>query len=286
VSSLAGGRLWYDDTSETSVECEFSTGFEIDSSVPIAVTSGVGGHVGVHQVAFHQLAPDRAGSARRAEALGVRHLLLFTGEPAGDGWEIAHRSGNVVLAERTGGTDVVGVGCIASVWTGSDDALRERLFAGLATKRGARALLDPHTFVALETVERQALTERAADLAGCSVESAEVHEHPREPGAHEADVEIPAPVDLVIRVAAFPTWRVLVDGQEAKTTTVAPGFPSVRIPAGKHHVEAVVSLFPGYLRGIGAGLLGAVICSLSTVRLRARRAARSTPTPSAPGSPR
>jgi hypothetical protein len=271
VSSLTGGRLWYDDTSETSAECEFSTGFEIDSSVPIAVTSGVGGHVGVHQVAFHQLAPERAGSARRAEALGVRHVLLFSGEPpSGADWRTVHRSGSVLLAERVGGTDLVGVGCMTSVWAGSDDALRERLFADLATRRGARTLLDPEVLVGLDTVGGD-WREQSAPPDDCSVVGAVVHEVPREPGAQEADVESPSPVDVVFRVAAFPTWRVRVDGEPARTTTVAPGFPSVRVPAGKHHVEAVVSLLPWYLAGLGLAFAGVVVCSLSSSGLRRAR---------------
>jgi hypothetical protein len=268
VSSLVSGRLWYDDPSPASLECEFASGFEIDSSVPIAVTSGVGGHVGVHHVAFHQLAPGRPGSALRAEALGIRHALLFTKEPLPDGWETVHRSGDVVLARRVGGTDIVGVGCITSLWLGSDVALRERLIADLATKRGARALLDPNTLVALETVSAE-WAERSVATGDCSVDGASVEEHPREPGAQEADVDLPSPVDVVIRVAAFPTWRVLVDGRPTPTTMVAPGYPSVRVPAGKHHIEAVVSPLPSYLQGISLALVGAVLCAV--VRSKPRR---------------
>jgi hypothetical protein len=265
VSSLVRGRLWYDDTSAAGQECEFASEFETDSSVPLAVTSGVGAHVGIHYVAFHELEPTRPGSVRRAEALGVRYLLLFTGEPEGAGWKVVHRSGDVVLAEREGGTDIVGVGCVGAVWEGSDEALRGQLFADLTTAPGVRALLDPSLLIALKTTEG-AWSEHGAAPTDCSAEGARVEEHPREPGAVEADVEGPSPVDVVLRVAAFPTWRVLVDGRPAPTTTVAPGFPSVRVPAGRHHVEAVVALLPGYVGGILLALLGVVFCSIAWTR--------------------
>jgi hypothetical protein len=261
VSSLGGGRLWYDDTSARGVECEFSTGFEIDASVPVAVTSGVGAHVGVLEVAFHELAPTRAGSPARAEALGVRHALLFTGPPTDAGWDVIRQRGDVVLAERLGGTDVVGVGCVVRTWAGSNDALQRRLFADLSTNAGADALLDPHALVALETTAG-AWSESERDPGECSAQGAHVTEHPREPGALEADVETPSPVDVVLRVTAFPTWRVRVDGREVPTTTVAPGFPSVRVTAGRHRVEAIVSPLRGYFAGIALALLGGLLCSV------------------------
>jgi hypothetical protein len=161
----------------------------------------------------------------------------------------------------------VGVGCIASAWAGSDTELREHLFADLATPQGADALLDPHALVALETVGKD-FAKRPRDAAGCSVEGARVTDRPREPGAVEAEIESPSPVDAVIRVAAFRTWRVLVDGSPTETTTVAPGFPSVRVTAGAHHIEAIVSPLPGYLAGIFLALVGAALCSVTRNRRR------------------
>jgi len=260
VASLSGGRLWYDDTTPRAVECEFATGFEIDSRVPIAVTSGVGAHVGVLELAFHQLAPTRAGSARRAEALGVRHVLLFDGPPKDPGWTTTHAIGDIVMADRVGGTDLVGVGCITTRWSGSNAALERRLFAGLATPEGADLLLHPNALVALE-ITRGRVSETPRDPGDCSSQGAVVTERPREPGAVEADIDAPAPIDVVLRVTAFPTWRVLVDGRPTPTTTVAPGFPSVRVGAGRHHVEAVVAPLPGYLVGVLLALLCAGLCS-------------------------
>jgi uncharacterized membrane protein YfhO len=71
-------------------------------------------------------------------------------------------------------------------------------------------------------------------------------------------------------VTAFPTWQILVDGQPAAVQTVAPGFPSVRVAAGKHHIEATTAPLPGYLTGIVLALVGGVLCSLPSRKSRDR----------------
>ena len=257
------GRFWYDDTTLRGLVCSYATGLELAPIEPVASTTGVGVHVGVQQVAYMAPQPERPGSAARAEALGIRDVLLFDGAPAGSEWDILARFGVVTLARRRNGTDIVGVGCITSTWSGSDVALRARLIGELTTDRGADVLLDPLTLVALETSTGE-VTERAEPTSECNAFGARVAEIAREPGAHEANVDARAPVDVVFRVAAFPAWRVLVDGQPSVVRMVAPGFVATRIPRGVHHVEAVVSTLPFYVSGILLALAVAAALALCT----------------------
>jgi hypothetical protein len=106
---------------------------------------------------------------------------------------------------------------------------------------------------------------------------------PREPGAIEAVVEAPAPVDVVLRVSAFPTWRVTLDGETVgRTDVVAPGFVAVRVPSGRHRVAAVVSTLPGYAVFIALGAAGVVLASLGRTHLeRALELARRLKKPNA-----
>lgn len=233
--------------------CAFTRGTILASPLPLAHGGGVGAHVGVNSVAFEQLRPTQPGSARRAERLGIRylvHTLDQTPAPE-DGWIERHRGGGVILSEREGGTDLVGVGCISRVWRGPDAALREALVRDL---RGDTSALDRPTLTQIEAAPG-ALAESEVALGACSTEGAAVVERRREPGAYEATIEALAPVDVVIRASAFPSWRVWVDGVEAPVRQVAPGFPSVRVPPGRHRIEAVVSLPRGYLLGGWLGLL-------------------------------
>jgi hypothetical protein len=249
LGALHNGRLWYDDASPTGRACAFGSGLELATQVPIGGTSGVGAHVGVHTVAFHELHPERPGAARRAEALGVRSLLLLTGPAAGDGWAMVAQRGSTGLARRQGGTDTIGVGCVTRAWRGSEEALRQRLFKDLVTPDGADRLLDPTALIALEHGTGE-VTEREMPDTGCSADGATVIESPREAGAFEAEVVSSAPVDVVFRAASFPSWHVSVDGRPAETQTVAPGFFATRVAPGRHRVLAVVTTLPHYLQGI------------------------------------
>ena len=131
-------------------------------------------------------------------------------------------------------------------WRGDPKRLRRRLESELGTPGGADALLDPQRLTALEytagELELTSLSNDRCDAAGALVEVV-----PREPGAVEATVQSRAPVDVVFRFSAFPTWKVAIDGRPgADPQLVAPGFFAVRVPAGQHQVVAVVSLMPGY----------------------------------------
>ncbi len=251
-------------------------GVILASPIPLAGSFGVGAHVGVNAVAFSRLRSCDPGSAARAEALGIRflvHKLAHPPDPTGGGWIVRRSGRSLALSERLGGTDIVGVGCRRSVLSGSNAALHAAL---LTDPAAADAVADPHALVLLERSSGLA-SSRALAPDACRVTGAGVEERRREPGAYEANIDAPAPVDVVIRASAVATWRVLVDGAPAPVDVVAPGFPAVRVPAGRHHVEAVVSLPRGYLLGAGLGLMVVVAacCTRPTHLLRRLRASRA-----------
>jgi hypothetical protein len=258
---LEGGRLWHDAESTNGLTCAVGAGFEVASTVPLAATSAVGTHVGVHAVAFRQLHPERPGSALRAEALGIRHALVDDQSASrDDGWEVVARSAPYALLARRGGTGLVGVGCVESALYGADAEVRDLLFATLPTAQGAAHFLDPTHLVALRA-DAGPTREEPVELDGCDATSAKVTESPAEPGRFDAQVESASPVDVVLRATAFPSWGVRVDGQPASIRTLAVGFFSVRVAAGAHHVEATVAPLPDYGVGLVIALLGTVALS-------------------------
>jgi hypothetical protein len=263
VQPLRGGRLWFEDKHDDTLErCLVLDGILLESGVPIGMTGGgPGAHVGIASLAFHRLDPMRPGAERRAEALGVRHLLTVVNA---SGFSVKQRAGTVALASRTGATDLVGAGCIVERWRGSDRALREKLIAEFKTNAGTDQLLHPTRLVALDHAEGD-LSMRASADAACDARSTSVTATSREPGAIEAIVDSRAPVDIVFRVSAFPTWQVTIDGVPApRTEIVAPGFVAARVPPGRHRVVAVVSALPGYIAFIALG--AAVVVALSLLR--------------------
>ncbi len=265
LEPLRGGRLWFDEDSGDGLgNCLFRDGVPLASGVSLGTTRGVGAHVGILWLAFQRIHPGQAGSERRAEALGVRYAL---GRPLGSpAWETLERRGDVELSRHRRPTDTMGVGCIASAWRGRDAALRSRLVERLRSPEGADRVLDPNHFVELRYDDAVAVAESEVGKGDCAFEDARVTMTAREPGALEGVIESSAPLDVVLRVAAFPTWEISVDGvPAARTALVAPGFPSVRLAAGRHHVVAVAGSLPGYalLVALGAvavaalGLVGA-----------------------------
>ena len=264
LAGLSRGRVWYDESSESELSrCFTRDGLALASGVPIGNTDAVGSHVGILQLAFQKLAPSRAGSVRRAEALGVRSLLVV-GTPD-TAWIERHRSGHVALYDHGQPSDLVGVGCITRRYTGTDRALRERLIAELSSPAGADRLLAPGAPVALE-LERGAFRESVEPANGCNTEGATVSAHSRAPGELDARIETRHPVDAVLRVTAFPAWRVTLDGKPTATRMVAPGFISVRLPPGAHQLAARANLLPGSSLILLVTLLAIVGASVPVAR--------------------
>jgi len=264
LAELSRGRVWYDTGARSGLgRCFTRDGLALASSVPIGNTDAVGSHVGLLQLAFQKLDPSRAGSARRAEALGVRSLLSVGVPDAG--WIERHRSGKVGLFDHERPTDLVGLGCITKSYAGTDKALRERLVLELSSPSGADRLLDPAALVALE-IDRGAFRESVEPANDCSADAATLSARSSRPGELEARIESRHPVDAVLRVTAFPAWQVTLDGKPQTTRMVAPGFISVRLPPGAHRLEARVSLLPGSSLILLAALLGITAALLPAAR--------------------
>jgi hypothetical protein len=253
-----GGRLSSIEEDGYTYECAKSVGVELRSPIPRGLSSGAGAQVGINAAAFALLLPGSPGSAGRAEAMGVRWLIH--GEkhrPTDGGWREVWSSPPFVLSERLGGTDLVGVGCVTSVWRGSSRSLRSAIFASLRDG----TLLDPRRLTAIEQTSGE-LVRDEVPLAGCDASSARVHEVPREAGAQEATIQSDAPVDAVLRVSALPTWSVEIDGAPAPVRVVAPGFLAVRVGPGHHRIVAHARWPPLY----GIGLLLATAALIATGR--------------------
>ena len=181
-----------------------------------------------------------------------------------------------MLLERVGGTGEVGVGCVAREWNGPDRTLRDALRAEL---RQPRNLLDRPQELTVLTEGPDPLATRAVPQGPCGAGAARVEPVLREPGAYEARIVSPAPVDVVIRATYVPEWRVTVDRAAVPYRKVAPGFFAVRVPAGIHELEAVVSLPRAYGLGIIGGcviLLGASAGEWLWERRRRRRSRTAT----------
>jgi len=244
VRSLDRGRFEIDPHSPFS-DCRRVEPLRLESPVPV----GRGAFPGIMMAAFANVRPWLPGSAARAETLGIREILRGRLPQSADhtGWRLRQVKEGAVLAERVGGTDMVGVGCIDEVWSGSDDALREALLDDLSGD--ARVLADPTSLVALEHTKEEYAALKV-ERGSCNPADARVWERPREPGAYEATVETPSDVDVVVRATDFATWRVTVDGVRAEKRMVAPGFFATRIGPGRHEVVAVFSPIPFYWGGI------------------------------------
>ncbi|WP_437993591.1 hypothetical protein [Sorangium sp. So ce145] len=258
------GRASYAAEDEFAT-CSMMHAADLRRAVPMAFSTGAGAHVGVHAAAFLEVAPERPGSAARAEALGIRTLIHLTAQRPGppEAWALVDRRGGVELSRRVGGTDYVGLGCVREVWRGREADLLAALFEHL---KQPRTVLDtPGELVALKAT-RGPLERVAVADDGCDAARASVREAPREPGAYEAIVDAEAPVDVVFRATAYSGWRVRDGGAELATRRVAPGFFAVRVGPGRHHLEAVVALPRFYLPAVALAC-GAAL-ALGAPRLR------------------
>jgi len=275
VTALGGGRLWYEAHAGTELSrCIAHYGIEISSGVPVGTAASVGAHVGVLAFAAQKLRPLHAGSARRAEALGIGYLLLERAESAPlDGWALRHQRG--ALQQWSQPTGIVGAGCIERRWRGGRDAIRKQLIQQLGDPAAADRLLDPRTLTTLDYSEGP-VVESAVPHAGCDASAAMIEDVELHPDSISVRVQSPAAVDIVFRMTAFPTWRVLIDGAAAPMPSViAPGFFAVRVPPGRHALSASVSLLPRYAAWVALAVVATM--GLAACRGRELRLARLIP---------
>jgi len=248
------GRIWYDVESKVMMRVFSYDALSLRTRHPIASTLAVGGHVGVLLEAYPRLEPFREGSARRAEALGVRTALLAEARvPAG--WISVARSGSMQLVEQNPPIDLIGAGCISSRYSGSNANLARRLFADLRDTTSTDRILDPKKLVQLEWSEGE-VREAEVPREGCSIATVSVHEFSEAPGRFRAEVTSANPVDVVVRAAYFPSFVLRLDGVVQPIRVVAPGFPSIRMPAGRHELIAEAKVWNGMLPYLGVATLG------------------------------
>ncbi len=265
LGALGGGRL---EVSESLASCLNGTGALYESRAPLGRALGVGAHVGVMVAAFSAFDAGRTEAAAQAEALGIRYYLHRGDEPpslADRDWEPTHQRAALVLSTRRGGTDLVGVGCVAERWSGSDTALRVAVLEDL---RGPRRSLMPASVVVLEETAG-AVVRTQVDPGQCDPKKARVTAERLASGEYRAQVTTPVPVDVVFRVSAFPTWRLHVDGSDVPRSAVvkvAPGFIATRVPPGTHEVLAVVSPPRFYWWGVLGAWLVVVVLAIPRAR--------------------
>lgn len=265
LSEPAEGRVWYDAEDESFVRLFTLDGLSLDTPRQIGATGAVGGHVGVHLLAFNRLEPSRPGSVRRAEALGVRHLLWPKDEVPSE-WRELHASEAMRMLVREGGGDLWGVGCITKRYSGDNRALGRKLYAELRTSEGADHLLDPARYIEIEWTKGE-VRESEVPLEGCSSEGAQLRPLESRPGFYRAEIESDHPVDVVLRIAYFQNFRVTMDGNDEPRRAVAPGFVSLRVPAGRHTVVVESRVWPGMLPSFGPAAL--ILLLLAGARSRA-----------------
>jgi hypothetical protein len=260
LAALGRGRLAIDPVSFPDL-CPALRGLELASPIPLTTNAGgPGSQLGVLGFAMARLDAGGRGGAARAEALGIRFALVTRPRvQSHDGWRVRHQRGEVVLLERLGRDDEIGVGCATRLWRARDRQLRDALYESLRTP--GELLDNPHDLVVLEAADGELVCERLP-REKCDWASANVAQVRREPGAYEAWIDAPGPVDVVIRATYLPTWQVRVDGSPVAYRRIAPGFMAARIPAGRHHLEAVAALPPGYATGVLVALL--LVAALAT----------------------
>ena len=263
LGSLEGGRLWYTSDSLALAQCVELDGLALDSAVPLAASPSAGSHVGSTWLAFSRLEPSREGASARAEALGVRHVLEASDVEPPPSWTASEPRGGLRVLSHAPATTLVGVGCVIETWHGDDEALRGHLREELSTAAGADRVLSPTALVALDR-RRGGLVVTVEPQDDCDASSARVNEVPRESGALEAEIESATPVDVVLRVTAFRSWGVLVDGTEMEDVRlVAPGFFSVRVGAGRHRVVARANGVPWFWTGLLLAIVLAVLVAFA-----------------------
>ncbi len=231
LGTLRGGRLWFDESEASPLGvCVERDGLTLASGVPIGTTTAVGSHLGILWLAAQRLEPARARSVDRAEALGVRYLLVGGRDTVPDGFMVREQNGAVALLSSRAPTDLVGAGCVTERWQAGEAELRARLAEALRTPEGADRLLDPARLVALEH-GAGAIRATAVRAGNCDARSARITSRALEPGLLEATVVTSTPVDVVLRVTWFPTWRVEVErGSRRDAHAGVPGLSRAADP--------------------------------------------------------
>ncbi len=263
---LHGGRLLYDEPD--ICECSALRTFDFASAVPIGAPFSAGAHVGMVADAYMLAKPLRRGGAARADALGIRSVLHSRSmPPRSEGWVERDAGGPLAIAERTGGSDYVGYGCVTTAWSGADAAVRAHLFAALQDP--GSPVWDPHHFTLLQPGRGPFVETRvreACDPDGVSsLDEPRVHEY----GRVEATLVATAPVDVVIRETAFRSWHITLDGRELGYRLVAPGFMAVRVRPGRHVLRAAAAWDTPFVVSFAlASALAVLLGALATRRGR------------------
>jgi hypothetical protein len=273
LGSLRDGRLWFQDgDADLTTFCAVTTHFEAASAVPISPTAAVGAHVGFASVANHRLDIKQPGLSGRAELLGIRHVLVAEElQPdVAKGFELVGRYGPLRLYSRSGGSSLIGVGCVRERWSGSSAQLWRALVEQM-DQSGAGI-----DWFARRTVEisqgREGL--RKVELTdGCSSADAKILDGNSGPAQKSAIIATSTPVDVFLRVTAYPSWTLRVDGVAVAPRMVFPGYYSVRLQAGTHQFEARTEWSPVVLGALLVAVLGPMVL-LAGSRLRAVKADR------------
>lgn len=270
LSLLEGGRLWFDDGEDTILSrCAQIAGLERYSRPAIANTNAVGAHVGVLKLANDSLFPGQQGWSERAEALGIRYVLLNAAldDDARESFRLQGTFGPLHLYVRSSGFDLFGPGCIDERWNGQNRALESALAQAMRERDGSAEPLNPRRWIALEPSARVLTRSPVADA--CDSSRARLDGETHSIAYHQASVTTEVATDLVLRVTASPTWHLFVDGAPVAAQLVAPGYLAVRLAPGTHRVQARHGYRPVTLFGFGLVLLCPLLWLLSWRRSRA-----------------
>ncbi|MGC4070089.1 MAG: hypothetical protein QM784_36615 [Polyangiaceae bacterium] len=251
LAKLDGGRLWYDPRPNGVLGlCAVTTGFERDSRVPIAPTSGVGAHVGLLHEANLRLTPHEPGLAERARSLGIRHVLVASPLPddVSDGFRLVAQYGPLYLYERDGVESFFGVGCLERELEGRPRELHRQLLRLLGTTEGRRQLLDPLRLTELRLTQ--------SSVGGTQYETSctaggrtHLTEIATRAGHYAAVVDTDEPITIVLRATAHRGWHVTIGGVAQTGTLTSPGYFSYAVPKGHHEIRASHRASPTVLLG-------------------------------------
>jgi hypothetical protein len=208
------------------------------------------------------LFPGRPGWGSRAEALGIRAVLLDQPLPRDheDGFTLVGRFGLLALYRRAGGSGEFGLGCVRERWRGTNRELDASLRQALEQPGDAGGSLNPTRWIALEPAPEPLA--RSSRAEGCDPSTAALEAETSAVGHHEVTVRAAAPTDLVLRATASPSWRFTLDGAQARPELVAPGYFALHVPPGTHRIAASHHYRAVTLLGFALALLGPALGAL------------------------